>query len=123
MSAELNERIKELEAKVAELEAALEYQKYGGRLLGDMFVKQSKDVVAAVGAEHMIDEDGDGDYGAVFELLFELRPARDAAIARYMAAEYTLARVHEVYENLCPGDDMTFVAYSDLTAALEGEQQ
>ncbi|NMM84291.1 hypothetical protein B2J88_07945 [Rhodococcus sp. SRB_17] len=96
--------------RITELEAALEYQKYGGRLLGDMFVKQSKDVVAAVGAEHMIDEDGDGDYGAVFELLFELRPARDAALAKLTSIEMAVDRAER------HGSD---IETADLRAILE----
>ena len=110
--------------RIEELEDALAKQKYGGRLLGEMFVKQSRDVVAAVGAEDMIDEDGDGDYAAVFELLFELRPARDAAIARAEKVEARVAKVEALRSDLFLHGGFTITKWEAarlVGAALEGE--
>lgn len=113
--------------RITELEAELEKQKRGGRTLGKTIDRTLKDVVAAVGVEDMIDEDGDGDYAAVFEKLFELRPARDAAIARAEKAEATITRVRAYADELGKSGPKyslhAGLVERSLRAALEGEQQ
>lgn len=127
MSAELNERIKELEEKVAELEAALEKQKRGGRTLGKAIDRTLKWVIEASNSEDLIGDDGDGDWEIVWDRLFQLRPDLDAANARAEKAEATVARVItalEAAEKSVPDDwGVTYIYTSHLRAALEGEQQ
>lgn len=54
--------------------------------LGKVVEDQCRDALAATGRHDLIGEDGDGDWGTVWELLAELRP-------RAVAAEAKVARV------------------------------
>jgi hypothetical protein len=60
--------------------------KRGGKTLGEIIEWQCRAVLDASGMHHLINEDGDGDWGLVWERLAELRP-------RLEAAEVKLARV------------------------------
>lgn len=51
-----------------------QYLKDGARHLGEVIHQQNMDVLAATGAHNLIDEDGDGDWMGVWELLFDMRP-------------------------------------------------
>ena len=61
----------------------------GARTLGEIIDKQCRMVLDATGLHAWIDEDGDGDWGAVWDHLFDLR-------RRAEAAEAELERLREV---------------------------
>ena len=107
--------------RITALEAELEKQKRGGRTIGKAIDRTLKWVIEASNSEDLIGDDGDGDWEIVWDRLFQLRPARDAAIARAEKAEAAIARVRgevSAYSEIIPA-----VALADLRAALEGEQQ
>lgn len=114
--------------RITALEAELEKQKRGGRTLGKAIDRTLKWVIEASNSEDLIGDDGDGDWEIVWDRLFQLRPARDAAIARAEKAEATIARVRVVEAEYldpedadieCREDVWRFIR--DLRAALEGE--
>ncbi|MBF6416928.1 WDGH domain-containing protein [Nocardia cyriacigeorgica] len=88
-------------ARIAELEAELEYTRRGAETLGGIVDRQCRDALKATGMHHLIGEDGDGDWGAVWERLAEmgaeLNGLREVAehrleVIREMAAEIAAAR-------------------------------
>ncbi len=85
---------------------ALERTQSGGRTLGRIVDRLHHEMLDATGAHDLIGEDGDGDWQLVSELLQELRPARDAALARAAKAEAALAEARETirgYEGAIEG--------------------
>ena len=87
------------DAEQAELRAEIEQVRLGARTLGEIIRRQGRDVLDATGLHHLIDEDGDGDWGLVWEHLAELRP-------RAGAAESKVARAAEVLDPLIEGVEM-----------------
>ena len=76
---------RELQDQIAQLRA-------GGRELGRIVDRQCRDVLDATGLHHLIDEDGDGDWGVVWDNVAELGAARtqlvselEAKLARHRA--------------------------------------
>ncbi|WP_228002163.1 hypothetical protein [Nocardia australiensis] len=62
-------------ARIAELES-------GAQTLGTIVDRQCRDVLAATGLHHLIDDDGDGDWGLVWERLAGMGAELRAATAR-----------------------------------------
>lgn len=67
----------------------------GGRELGRIIERQCRDILDITGLHRMIDDDGDGDWGAVWENAYSLRADRDAAIDRAEAAGTALTGARE----------------------------
>lgn len=59
----------------AELVAEIEKLRRGGKELGRIIERQCLDVLEITGLHHMIDADGDGDWGVVWERLAEMAAA------------------------------------------------
>ena len=72
-----------------ELIAEVEKLRRGGKTLGQVVERQCQAALDATGLHHLIDETGDGDWGAVWENLAELRiiAARVAAIREFSDAQ------------------------------------
>lgn len=60
------------------LRAELARVKSGAKTLGETIEKQGRMVLDATGLHDWIDEDGDGDWGAIWDHLFEMRPTIEA---------------------------------------------
>lgn len=58
---------------VLELISSLERSKRGGAELGKMIKRQCDDIVKITDSQHLIEEDGDGDWGLVWERGFDMR--------------------------------------------------
>ncbi|MFC9966305.1 hypothetical protein ACFVH4_18915 [Nocardia ignorata] len=71
------------EARIAELESELKAEQDKARRvaehLGNLVERQCRDVLDATGMHHVIDEDGDGDWGLVWERLAEMGAERRKA--------------------------------------------
>lgn len=80
--------------RLAKAEAEVKRLRDGGKALG-MVVKQQCDAaLAATGLHDWIDEDGDGDWGAIWENLAELRPRLEIAEARLARVAALIRRDH-----------------------------
>ena len=80
-----SDAIFDLLAEVNRLRDAHEKTKRGAHTLGQVIEQQATDALNATGLHHLIDETGDGDWGAVWENVAELgeRARRaEAALAR-----------------------------------------
>ncbi|WP_336790393.1 hypothetical protein [Gordonia malaquae] len=69
---------------VRDLVAEVEKARRAARTLGKVIDRQALDALHAIGQDlggELINADGDGDWGAVWDLLGAIRPARDRAIA------------------------------------------
>lgn len=60
-------------ALLREAIAEIERLRRGGKTLGEIIESQCRMALDATGLHHLIDETGDGDWGAVWENLLELR--------------------------------------------------
>ena len=67
---------------IAELREELAKYKRGAKTLGETIEKQCQMVLDASGRHDLIAEDGDGDWGAVWDHLSALRPRAEAAEAK-----------------------------------------
>lgn len=71
------------ETRIAELEAELQAERDKARRvaehLGNLVERQCRDVLDATGMHHVIDEDGDGDWGLVWERLAQMGAERRRA--------------------------------------------
>lgn len=74
-------------SEIDDLRAEAERNKRAAQTLGGIVERQCMDVLDATGLHHFIDEDGDGDWGLVWEHLALLRPRLEAAEARLAAVE------------------------------------
>lgn len=73
------------EGQAAVLRAAadeLERTKAAAVTLGEIIHKQGRDLLDITGRHDLVDEDGDGDWGAVWESLYEMRAERDRLRAK-----------------------------------------
>lgn len=61
------------DAEQAELRAEIERLRRGAQTLGKIIDDQCRMVLDATGLHDLVDEDGDGDWGAIWDRLFELR--------------------------------------------------
>lgn len=77
-----------------------------GETLGGVIDKQCRMILDITGLHAWIDEDGDGDWGAVWENAYELLP-------RLKAAEAAIERVRAL------ADEERLVSTSELRAALD----
>ncbi|NEW33815.1 hypothetical protein GV791_14755 [Nocardia cyriacigeorgica] len=68
----LAEKVAEQRARIAELEAERDKTKRGAETLGAIVDRQCRAVLDVTGLHHLIDEDGDGDWGVVWERLAEM---------------------------------------------------
>lgn len=64
--------IAESRVLIEELADEVELLRRGGKTLGEIVEKQCRMALDATGLHHLIDENGDGDWGAVWENLAEL---------------------------------------------------
>jgi hypothetical protein len=67
------------DAEQADLRAELEKYKRGARELGRIIDQQCRMVLDATGLHDRVNEDGDGDWGAIWDNLFELLPRAEKA--------------------------------------------
>jgi hypothetical protein len=70
----------------------------GGKTLGSIIDRQCRAVLDATGLHHLIDEDGDGDWGAVWENVADLGADLRAARKRIADLEAQLDRVTDLFE-------------------------
>lgn len=70
-----------------ELQAQLGKSRYGAKTLGSIVDRQCRNALDATGLHHLIDEDGDGDWGLVWEHLAEMGADLRAARARIAELE------------------------------------
>jgi hypothetical protein len=66
---------------VEQAKAEQERLQRGAKTLGEIVDRQCRDVLDITGAHDLINEDGDGDWGAVWDRLHGMRAERDAARA------------------------------------------
>lgn len=74
-----------LRAEVDRLTEERDAARRGARTLGQVIETQGRAALDATGLHHLIDETGDGDWGAVWESLYDVRDRADraeAALAR-----------------------------------------
>lgn len=69
-------QVLDLRHKNGELLAEVEKLRRGGKELGRIIERQCLDVLEITGMHHVIDADGDGDWGLVWERLAEMAAAR-----------------------------------------------
>jgi len=78
--------VKAVQAAAPHLTANLEKYKRGAKTLGEIIDKQSRDVLDVTGLHHLINEDGDGHWDAVWMRLHEMRDEladlKESTIAR-----------------------------------------
>ena len=82
----------------AELREELAKYKRGAKTLGETIEKQCQMALDASGRHDLIGEDGDGDWGAVWDHVLELRPRAEAAEAELDEAGRQLGLVWAAYE-------------------------
>ena len=98
--------------------AELERSKRGGKTLGEMIKQQCDDIVKITDSAHLIDETGDGDWGAVWERGFDMRAQLDSALARIARVE----SVRPTWPRGMYGAPQDMLSLRDLRQALtEGE--
>lgn len=97
-------------AALVAAEDALARTKRGAETLGRIVERQCRDALDATGRHDLIAEDGDGDWGLVWELLAELRP-------RAERAEATLDRVRTA---LLEGGQTDRIRWRNALLALDG---
>jgi hypothetical protein len=91
------------DAEQAELRAEVERTKRGARELGRILHRTLRDALDASGRHDAIDEDGDGDWGVVWETLAELRPRAEAAEAELRAQRDALSVAEDTLRALREG--------------------
>lgn len=107
----------------ADREAERDRLKRGGAELGKSLVAWMELAKDATGSADFIDEDGDGDWGAIAERMAEIPARLDAATARAEAAEQQLADLRDRIEALLvqydrPAEDEVWAAETNAGAAL-----
>jgi hypothetical protein len=85
--------------RLAELRPARDRARQSAQARAETIHQMTQQAIDATGAHHLITEGGEVDWAVVSELLAELRPARDAAIARAEKAEAELERGRELMES------------------------
>lgn len=85
--ATLGDDLRAARARIAELETERDRLERGAKTLGAQVDRQCRDVLDATGLHHLIDEDGDGDWGLVWERLAEMGSGLRAARARITELE------------------------------------
>ncbi|WP_280186226.1 MULTISPECIES: hypothetical protein [Nocardia] len=68
-------------------QAEIDQLRSGGKTLGSIVDRQCRDALDATGLHHLIDEDGDGDWGAVWENVAYMGSALKAARKRIAELE------------------------------------
>lgn len=107
-----------LVAEVRRLTADLEKYRRGARTLGETVEWQARAALDASGRHDVIEEDGDGDWGVVWETLAELRPRAEAAEAEVVTLRARLAAVEALADQWADrkrSDGMSGNAWIGLT--------
>lgn len=88
---------KELIVELDRLRTEYEKTKRGAHTLGQVIEQQATDALNATGLHHLIDETGDGDWGAVWENLAELgeRARRSEAVLARVTDDSMIERIRD----------------------------
>jgi hypothetical protein len=105
--------------EIVSLRAEIERLRRGGAELGKIVKWHCDMVLDATGLHDWIDEDGDGDWGAVWENLAELRPRAEAAEAEVERLRDADDRWHK----MCDALTAELMAAGAKVAAVEAEAQ